>query len=271
MATYAVGDLHGCFDTLEALLARLPFDPAADRLWLVGDLVNRGPRSLEVLRWARELAGRMGGRFQAVLGNHDLRLLAVHRGVAGPRRGDTLDEVLEAPDRDALIGWLGGLPLLHREGDRLLVHAGLLPGWTPEEAERRAREVEAALSGPSGDELLRRPAHDEADPVSADLREALGAFTLLRTCTPEGDRCSHSGPPDQAPAGCIPWFEVPGRGSTGARVVCGHWAALGFHLAPGVAAIDSGVVWGEALTALRLDDRAVFRQPALEPAGRKQG
>jgi bis(5'-nucleosyl)-tetraphosphatase (symmetrical) len=265
MATYAIGDVHGCFDTLRALLDRLPFDPAADRLWLVGDLVNRGPRSLEVLRWARELAERMGGRFQAVLGNHDLRLVAVGRGVAEPRRGDTLDEVLEAPDRDALLGWLGGLPLLHRDGDRLLVHAGLLPGWTPGEAERRAREVEAALSGPPGDDLLRRPEQGEDDPVPSELREALAAFTLLRTCTPGGDRCPHSGPPDQAPAGCIPWFEVPGRASAEFQVVCGHWSALGLHLADGVAALDSGVVWGGALSALRLDDREVFQQPALEP------
>src|SRR3989304_5042828 len=141
MATYAVGDVQGCFTTLERLLRRIEFDPGRDRLWLVGDLVNRGPSSLEVLRWAKSMSKSV----TAVLGNHDLHLIARAEGLREPRKRDTFDDVLEAPDRDALLEWLIGRPLFHREGDFILVHAGLLPEWSLEEAESLAWEAQEAL------------------------------------------------------------------------------------------------------------------------------
>lgn len=272
MATFAVGDVHGCFATLERLLGRLPFDEETDRLWLVGDLVNRGPRSLEVLRWARERAGAMGERFAAVLGNHDLRLLALAAGVTRPKRLDTLEEALAAPDGEELVGWLGALPVLH-EGEVggepwVMVHAGLRPEWTVEEAGAAARRVEGALAGAERERLLvKEPADPGAhDPELRPLREELATFTLLRTLAADGRRCDFSGALEELPSGCVPWFRMPGRRSVGRRIVCGHWAALGVHREQGVLAIDTACVWGRKLTAVRLDDGEVFQQDAVEGA-----
>lgn len=269
MATYAVGDVHGCWESLERLLGRLPFEPARDRLWLVGDLVNRGPRSLEVLRWARATAAAMGERFAVVLGNHDLRLLALAAGVTRAKRLDTLEPVLAAPDTAELVGWLGSRPLVHRDpgGDGwVMVHAGLLPRWTAGDAEAAARRVETALAGPRREALLvRGPAdHAEDDPELPPLREALAAFTLLRTMTPAGRRCDHSGRLEETPEGCVPWFRMPGRRTAGRRIVCGHWSALGLHREDGLLALDTGCVWGKRLTAVRLDDGEVFEQQTVE-------
>ncbi len=258
MATYVVGDIHGCFATLEALLARLELDPERDRLWLVGDLVNRGPASLEVLRWASGMSRRMGERLVAVLGNHDLHLLRYHAGLRRPRPLDTMDAVVGAPDGAELIDWLRHRPLLHRDGEHLLVHAGLPPAWTPEDAARRARRVERALRGPGG--VTRLLSKAAADAEAGELRADLATLTNLRTCTADGRACDWSGPPHQAPPGCLPWFQVPGRRSAGVTVICGHWAALGLHLEPGVIALDSACVWGRALSAIRLEDRRVYQQ-----------
>jgi bis(5'-nucleosyl)-tetraphosphatase (symmetrical) len=263
MATYAIGDVHGCFVTLRALLARCGFSPRQDRLWMVGDLVNRGPRSLEVLRWA----AAMGDRLVVVLGNHDLYLLARAAGLAERKRRDTLDAVLEAADGDELVSWLRARPLLHREGDRVLVHAGLFPQWSAEAAERLARETEERLRGRNGDRLLlsslakRDDRWREGLSTGARARVVLAGMARLRALTPGGTMCADfSGPPAELPAGCLPWFGFPGRRSAGALVIFGHWAALGLRLAPGVAALDTGCVWGQALTALRLDDGAVFQE-----------
>jgi len=265
MATFAIGDVHGCFATLEALLARIRFDPARDRLWLVGDLVNRGPRSLEVLRWARDL----GEGAVVVLGNHDLHLLARAAGVERARRGDTLDEVLGAPDAEDLLGWLRSRPLLHREGSRVLVHAGLLPAWSAAEAEALAREVEVSLQGEEGPALLagmRRElpaAWSENLPPFERRRLALAAFALLRTLTADGrPSFGFSGPPQEAPSECLPWWEPPSRREPGLTLVFGHWAALGAHLLPerGIVALDSGCAWGGPLTAYRLEDGALFQE-----------
>jgi bis(5'-nucleosyl)-tetraphosphatase (symmetrical) len=267
MATYAIGDVHGCFATLAALLARIGFAPRRDRLWMVGDLVNRGPRSLEVLRWAAELDDAL----VAVLGNHDLHLLARAAGVAERKRRDTLDAVLAAPDRDPLLAWLRRRPLLHREGDQVLVHAGLLPEWSVAQAERLARETEERLRGADGDRLLRLGEAKRAERWSERLtpgaraRVTLATMARLRALTAAGRMCADfSGPPAELPPGCLPWFELPARRSRNALVVFGHWAALGLHLAPGIAALDSGCVWGRSLTALRLDDGKVFVEPARE-------
>jgi bis(5'-nucleosyl)-tetraphosphatase (symmetrical) len=267
MATYAIGDIHGCFRTLRLLLRRIAFDRRHDRLWLVGDLVNRGPRSLAVLRWAADLDDRA----VAVLGNHDLHLLAYAEGIAEARRRDSLEEVLTAPDRDELLAWLRSRPLVHREDGHLLVHAGLFPEWSAETAEVVAREVEA--------ELRRGPAHDllaavesktaerwESGLAGADrVRVALAGFARLRTLDESGRMCAgFSGPPRDAPRGCRPWYEHPERRSTGVRVIFGHWAALGLKLGEDVAALDTGCAWGNALTALRLEDGAVFQEKAAE-------
>jgi bis(5'-nucleosyl)-tetraphosphatase (symmetrical) len=264
MATYAIGDVHGCFETLHRLLRRIAFDRRQDRLWLVGDLVNRGPGSLDVLRWGVE----QGDRIVVVLGNHDLHLLARAAGVSEVKRRDTLETVLEAPDRDDLLLWLRNRPLVHREGDRLLVHAGLFPSWSPDDAERLAREVEERLRGDKAPRLLAAIDQKTADRWRDDLsghdrvRTALAGFARLRTLDAEERMCpDFSGPPQMAPKGCRPWFAIPDRRSAGTRVFFGHWAALGLHLEDGVAALDTGCAWGRELTALRLDDGKVFQEP----------
>ena len=266
MALYAVGDIQGCFVTLDRLLARIRFDPGKDRLWLVGDLVNRGPRSLEVLRWVR----RMGDRATTVLGNHDLHLIGRAIGARRAKPRDTLDDVLEAEDRDELVDWLRHRPLLHREGQRLLVHAGLHPAWTPAAAVTLAREAEAALRGPRAKALLESlpdepPRWRPSLGRKARLRLALRTFTGLRTCRSDGRTCAdYSGPPRWAPRGCVPWFDVPGRRSASLTVVCGHWAALGLRIRPRLIALDTGCVWGRVLTAVRLGDRQVYQEPLAD-------
>jgi bis(5'-nucleosyl)-tetraphosphatase (symmetrical) len=264
---YAIGDIQGCMESLRALLARIDYQPGRDRLWLTGDLVNRGPRSLEVLRWARD----QGESALVALGNHDLHLLARAAGVADRRPRDTIDDVLAAPDRDELVDWLRCRPIVVRDGRLLMVHAGLLPAWSIEQVEGLAREIEAELRGPSWAALLSewRGAPSSWRPELAPGRRralALSAMASLRTVTRDGAmRRDFNGQPDEAPPGCVPWFDHPDRRWRGeARVVFGHWAALGLLLRDDVAALDTGCVWGGKLTALRLDDGAVFQQPALE-------
>jgi bis(5'-nucleosyl)-tetraphosphatase (symmetrical) len=267
MATYAIGDVHGCFETLQRLLRRIGYDPGRDRLWFVGDLINRGPGSLAMLRWAAE----RGERIVAVLGNHDLHLLARAAGVSEAKRRDNLADVLEAPDRDDLLAWLRGRPLIHREGEILLVHAGLFPDWTPAEAERLAREVEERLRGEKGTKLLATVDQKTSERWKEGLagferaRVALAGFARLRTLEADGRMCAEfSGPPALAPKGCRPWYALPGRKSAGATVVFGHWAALGLKVGDGVACLDTGCAWGRELTALRLDDWRIFQEPAGE-------
>jgi len=261
VATWAIGDVHGCWETLQVLLERLDLDWRRDRLWLVGDLGNRGPGSLEVLRWAADLHARMGERFAVTLGNHDLHLVAIHEGLTAPRPQDTLGPVLEAADRDELLAWLLERPLLHRDGGHVLVHAGLLPSWDLAEADRRARAAEAALRDPATRHaMLERPAARGAPRERRDL----DVLARLRTCTLAEEPCPWSGLPEGAPEGCRPWFEWPHRRGE-ATVLFGHWAALGFHRAPGAIALDSGCAWGGALTAWRIEDGAAVRQPVVDP------
>lgn len=267
MATYAIGDVHGCFKTLQKLLRKIQWDPGQDRLWFVGDLVNRGPRSLDVLRWAAE----QGDRIVSVLGNHDLHLLGRAALASPPKRRDHLAEVLDAPDRDDLLGWLRRRPLLHREGDHLMVHAGLFPGWIPEKAEALARETEVALLGEGASDLLASndrkidAAWDEGLPEDERLRAALAGFAKIRTLHPDGRMCSSfSGALAEAPEGCRPWFEHPDRLSRGVTVIFGHWAALGLWMGKGLAGLDSGCAWGRELTALRLDDGKLIQQRSVD-------
>ena len=258
MATYAIGDVQGCFGSLTALLEKLRFDSSRDRLWFTGDLVNRGPRSLETLRFVRDL----GDRAVTVLGNHDLHLLGVARGCRRLKAGDTLSDVLDAPDRSDLIEWLRCQPLLYRDAERgiTMVHAGLPPQWTPSAAQACAAAVEAKLHGAGIKKLLRQMSSDRCDVWSASLpcNEQLGyivnCLTRLRYCDAAGRlELREKGPPGSQPAAYLPWFAVPGRLHASETIVFGHWASLGICNALGVHALDTGCVWGGALTALCLE------------------
>lgn len=263
MATFAIGDIHGCFRTLQHLVKAIRFDPDRDRLWLVGDLVNRGPGSLEVLRWVKEL----GDRAVCVLGNHDLKLLACGLGIRSSLKDTQLGSILAARDREELLGWLRSRPLVHREGGYVLVHAGLLPGWTVEEAVQLGGEIRRRLMGSGATELLQcltarnLSAIKEEDSGLFRLAAALRAVTQLRTLYLDGSMdLDFVGPLAEVPDTLIPWFSFPGRRNHAATIVFGHWAALGLFQAPGIAGLDSNCVRGGRLTALRLEDGRIFQQ-----------
>ena len=267
MATYAIGDVQGCVGALQQLLDTCGFDRSRDRLWFVGDLVNRGPDSLATLRIVRDF----GDRAVTVLGNHDFHLLAVAAGKAKKHRGDTLDQILAAPDRDELLTWLRQQPMLHVEGDWAMVHAGLLPQWSVATAQRLAREVETALRGAGWPDFLATLYGDAPDSWSEDLRGAdrlrviVNAMARMRFCSAEGVIELHTkGETAQAPSGFFPWFDAPGRASRDYMLVCGHWSTLGLKLRPDLIALDSGCVWGGSLSAMRLDDRALFQVPCAQ-------
>lgn len=263
MATYVIGDLQGCFTPFRRLLDKIRFDPARDRLWLVGDLVNRGPQSLAVLRLLKNLSPQP----VVVLGNHDLHLLATACRVLRPRPGDTLTDVLSAPDRKDLLNWLRTRPLLYRHEHYVLVHAGLLPSWELDQAEYLAQEVQQALQTEERPFLtaLYRPASEEGDTQDdrlAHLVHVTAILTRLRYCSPDGRPVSsYKGPPSTAPPGLVPWFTVPHRRTERVTVIFGHWATLGLHVEPQFISLDSGCVWGGKLTAIRLEDRRIFQTP----------
>jgi len=270
MATLAIGDVQGCYDQLMRLLERAGFDERRDVLWFVGDLINRGPRSAQTLRFAK----RLGERQATVLGNHDLTLLSVAAGIKKPHRGDTFDEVLAAPDRDELIDWLRHQKMMHAEGRNAMVHAGLLPQWSIAQALALAREVEAALQGPDHREFLRHmygnePARWRDDLAGYDrLRVVVNAMARLRLVKPDGTmEFSHKTGLAGTPAGYLPWYDVPGRASRGTRVLFGHWAALGLLQREDIVCLDSGCVWGRALSALRLEDDRLFQLDCPEMKG----
>ncbi len=268
MATYAIGDVQGCHDELQDLLARAAFDAQRDRLWFVGDLVNRGPASLEVLRFVRSL----GERAVVVLGNHDLHLLCLAHGYAKKRADDTLDELLAAPDAPQLLDWLRTRSMMHVDNGHAMVHAGLLPQWSVAKALTLAREVEAALRDPTYRDFLANmyggtPAAWRDDLAGWDrLRVIVNAMTRLRFCNASGEmelRAKGA----EAPAGYQPWFEL--RSGAEPLLICGHWSALGLRITPRLAALDSGCVWGGSLTALRLEDRTLYQVPCrgYQPVG----
>ncbi len=258
MTLYAIGDLQGCGAPFDALLAALEFDPARDRLWLVGDLVNRGPESLSVLR--RVMA--LGAAVTTVLGNHDLHLLAAAAGIRRPSAQDTLQPVLAAHDRDELLDWLRRRPLIHYDepAGRVLVHAGIPPAWSVAEAIGHAREVEAELAGAGWRDALadmygNGPSRWSAGlPRAERLRYTINALTRMRFCTPDGRLdLEPAGPPGSQPAGLVPWFDAPDRAARDTHIVFGHWSALGLLRRPDVTALDTGCVWGRALTAVPLE------------------
>lgn len=266
-ATYAIGDVQGCADSLAALVERLPFSPSrGDRLWFVGDLVNRGPASLAALRWIRERVD--DGVAATVLGNHDLHLLAVDAAVRPLSRKDTFDDVLAAPDARELLDWVAARPLAMAEKHRLVVHAGLLPSWTAADAVSLSAEVSARLAVRDA-RCLATPAAPAWSPeLTGVTRLATIVAGLTRTRALHADGrldAAYKGPIDDVPADLVPWFDVRGRASAGHEVVFGHWAALGLLLRDDVVGTDTGCVWGGSLTAVRLEDRAVFSQPRVEP------
>lgn len=271
MAIYAVGDVQGCYAELAQLLEDSRFDPLADKLWLVGDLVNRGPGSLEVLRLIKSL----GDSAITVLGNHDLHLLAVAEGVAELHRTDTLDAILNAPDREELLHWLRNQRLLHAQDGYVLVHAGLLPQWSVAQAESLAREVEAALRGGDYAAFLAHmygntPHHwDDGLTGYKRLRVIVNAFTRMRICTKEGEmEFKFKGEVPNIPAGYLPWFDVPGRASREATVIFGHWSALGLLHRKKIIALDTGCLWGGPMSAIRLDDRHLFQAACTNPVAK---
>ena len=255
MTRYAVGDIQGCDEELRVLLERLRFSADRDRLWFVGDLVNRGPDSLAALRRVRSL----GDNAIVVLGNHDLHLLALAHGARRPRQSDTLEEVLKAPDRDSLLEWLITRPLAHAEGSDLMVHAGLVPQWTVALTLTVAREVgEALRRDPRA--LFEHMYGNEPDrwherlTGTARLRFAINVLTRLRLCTADGRvDFAIKGKPPARPSPLRPWFAHDERASRGARVIFGHWSALGLVREHGVIGLDTGCVWGGALSAVDLD------------------
>jgi bis(5'-nucleosyl)-tetraphosphatase (symmetrical) len=257
VATYVIGDIQGCFEAFQELLVAIAFNPAKDKLWLAGDLVNRGEDSIGTLRWCMA----HDDRIVAILGNHDLHLLAVAEGFVPPSRNDTLDDILDAPDREAVLTWLRHRPMLHREGKWLMVHAGLLPEWTPELAESLARELEAALRGPDWRRFLKDMYGNEPrrwDPALAGqdrLRLVANAMTRLRYLHLDGSmEFQHKCRPADAPATLLPWFDFPARKSLDIRVFMGHWSTLGLFKRADVVALDTGCLWGGQLSAFRLED-----------------
>lgn len=267
MSTWAIGDIQGCFEPLQRLLSAIDFVPGRDRVLLLGDLVNRGPDSLSVLRWASSSAG-----VEAVLGNHDLHLLAASLGVRSLSSADTLAGVLAAPDRDALLSWLRQRPLLLCEGEHVLVHAALHPSWTLAEAKQQAEAVEEALRGKEAPKLLESYYRAATGPMTASTSESdrlshsLAVLTRLRCLSPDGALSfDFSGTLDELPADRVPWWRAPGRDPTEVIVLFGHWAAIGVHREPGICGLDSGCVWGRRLSAYCLEDGRIEQVEGWKP------
>ena len=282
MKTYVIGDLQGCAHEAGLLLERIAgLNPGGARIRFVGDLVNRGPQSLAALRHVKALQEAGGGQVDALLGNHDLHLLAVAAGTQSRSRSDTLDEILDAPDCDELMTWLRRRPLAMQVDDCLLVHAGVLPQWSAGQVIALAGEVQEALRGHGWRDFLREMYGNEPDrwddnlAGNARLRCIVNALTRMRLCTPDGVMDFHVKESAGAPpgSGLVPWFDLPGRASADVTVVFGHWSALGLVLRPRLIGLDSGCVWGGKLTAVCLETREVVQVDCPEyraHAGKQQ-
>jgi len=259
MTTYAIGDIQGCLNELQSLLKQIRFDPKQDHIWFVGDIVNRGTQSLETLRYIKQL----GDNAITVLGNHDLHLLAIASGAAKLKKKDTLQPILDAPDREELLDWLRHRPLIHFDEARnqLLVHAGLPPQWSARKAAKYAREAEAVLQSGDHREFFEHMYGNQPDLWNKDLRGwdriryIVNALTRMRYCT-EDDRLElgQKGKPGSQPEGLVPWFEVPGRKSTDTEIIFGHWSTLGLYQDDNLHGLDTGCLWGSALSIINLDD-----------------
>ena len=268
MATYVIGDIQGCVESLRGLLDRCQVT-AQDHLWFVGDLVNRGPHSLEVL----ELLIELGDQVRVVLGNHDLHLLACHAG-ATLSKGDTLDSILSSPRREELITWLRAQPLLYEEGGHAMLHAGLNPSWSWAELQRRAGRAHLQLMSDEGLQTLarchpsRRALNEERD--APEWIEDLAWLTRVRFIQEGRVHEALKGGPEEASLEQRPWYELYERSLDTevrpSRLYVGHWAALGLKVTPRLVSLDTGCIWGRYLTAMRLEDGALFMQSTLEPA-----
>ncbi|MHB8346771.1 MAG: symmetrical bis(5'-nucleosyl)-tetraphosphatase [Acidiferrobacterales bacterium] len=263
MGVYAIGDVQGCADALYALLDQIGFEARSDELWFTGDLVNRGPASAEVLRFVMSLRDRA----HVVLGNHDLHLLALAAGKGKSHPQDTLEDVLGAPDRAQLLGWLRTRPLLHHDAHLgfTLVHAGLLPSWDLAQAQELAREAEKAIRQSEESGFFDHMYGNQPDQWEESLRGwerlrvVINALTRLRYCDGAGKMdLRHKGTPGTQPAGFVPWFEAADRANRDLRIIFGHWSTLGLWQGQGVIGLDSGCLWGGKLTALRLDGETAF-------------
>ncbi|MCA1858021.1 symmetrical bis(5'-nucleosyl)-tetraphosphatase [Massilia oculi] len=285
MRTYAIGDLQGCAHEARLLIERIADDALqhgaeAPRILFVGDLINRGPDSLSALRRMKALSEADPGRIEALLGNHDLHLIAVAAGAQRASRSDTLEEILAAPDRDDLVAWLRQRPLAMFVDAHLLVHAGVAPQWDAAQTMALAHEVESALRGPDWIDFLREMYGNEPDRWdeglrgSARLRCIVNALTRMRLCAPDGRMDFLHKESGQGPQGSdlLPWFDLPQRRTRDVTVVFGHWSALGLVLRPNLVGLDSGCVWGGKLTAVCLDDRSLLQVdcPEYREHGGKQ-
>ena len=262
MATYAIGDIQGCYHSFQQLLERIDFNFSRDRLWLVGDIINRGSGSLQTLRWIYQHQAAV----TMVLGNHDLHALAVAEGFVSPHKHDTLQSILAAPDRMELLHWLRHQPMIHAADGYLMVHAGLLPQWDVGQALALGAEVESALRDEGYRDFLvnmygNQPAYWDEDLRGMDrLRLITNAMTRLRACTIDGHMdFRFKGELGDMPAGLMPWFELPDRRSRDTDILFGHWSAMGLQRRPHLFALDSGCLWGGQLTAMRLQDRQIFQ------------
>lgn len=264
MATYAIGDIQGCYFSFQQLLDRIQFNAQQDKLWLVGDLINRGPGSLEVLQWIYAYQDSV----VVVLGNHDLHALAVAEGFVPTHKNDTLQSLFQAPDCAELLKWLRHQRMIHSEGGYLMVHAGLLPQWTAGQAMELGAEVERVLQGTDYRRFLARMYGNEPDFWEDGLRGMdrlrliTNAMTRLRICTVDGRMdFRFKGELNDVPAGHLPWFDIPFRKSADMTIIFGHWSALGLQQRSNLAALDTGCLWGGSLTAMRLEDRMIFQVP----------
>jgi bis(5'-nucleosyl)-tetraphosphatase (symmetrical) len=267
VSTYAIGDLQGCYASLQALLHKIGFDRTRDCLWLVGDLVNRGPDSLACLRFVRSL----GARATVVLGNHDLHLLAVADGVSKLGKRDTIQPVLEAPDCDELLAWLRTRKLLHVDGVYVMVHAGLLPQWSLAQATTLAAEIESMLCGADRRAFLKNMYGDQpnrwSESLNASSRQRLvtNAMTRMRVLDEHDEiDLQFKGPLNAMPPGTLPWFTKRHPSLADKTILAGHWSALGLHVTPTFIGLDSGCAWGQQLSAFRLEDRAIFQIECAE-------
>jgi bis(5'-nucleosyl)-tetraphosphatase (symmetrical) len=264
MATYAIGDIQGCYHAFQALLQKIQYDEKRDTLWLVGDIINRGSGSLEVLRWCYEHQQSLN----MVLGNHDLHALAVKHNIKQANRHDTLQTSIEAANSDVLFSWLRDQPLLHAQNiagqDYAMVHAGFFPQWTLDHAITLAQEVETALRADTYNVFLAhmygnypKSWHDDLTGFDR-LRAVTNAMTRMRVCSPAGEmEFEFKGELQDIPQGYMPWFDVPERRSQNTAIICGHWSALGLHHHNNIYALDTGCLWGGKLTAMCLETQVI--------------
>lgn len=267
MSTYAIGDIQGCYKTFRALLKRCEFDPQKDKLWIAGDLINRGPKSLEVLRYVKDL----GDRAICVLGNHEIYLMALHLGVFHREDTRSLDPILKAKDSHELFDWIRQWPLMHQQKKFVLAHAGIFPCWSVQEAQKEANSIQKILQSDKIADFLAYAYSHQDDHWTGKQKGyernalALHALVHMRMCANTNKlRYGYTGKPENAPKGLKAWYTIKNRPALSHTILFGHWSALGLRVFANCIALDSGCVWGEALSAYRLEDGAIFVEKSDE-------